>query len=293
MITLPSQIREFLLAVLSPYSYDLKRNVYIWFGVFWGLPIPLVTMLYEYRILASSGSCKPFELLTSPMQWLFLLHPVLFGVIFGILGTVRQEKELKLVDTIGQLRYLTTHDQLTGLKNRRYLAHNFHDECARSQRRSEHLSLLFVDIDHFKRINDEHGHHLGDMVLRELGRYLRIQCRPYDTPIRWGGEEFAILLPNAGPGEAASIAERIRAAIAAQRCTAGQHRITVTASIGISYCQPHERPSQVLERADRALYLAKHSGRNRCCQISPADNVSHGAEPALQSAAGTSAAGGH
>jgi diguanylate cyclase (GGDEF)-like protein len=262
LIRLPNQIKEFLLAVLSPYSYDLKRNLYIWFGVFWGLPIPLVTLFYEYRILISSGNdSSPFELLHSPTQWLFLLHPVLFGVIFGILGTVRQEKELKLVDTIGQLRDLTVHDPLTGLKNRRYFVHNFHDECARSHRRSEHLSLLFLDIDFFKRINDEYGHHIGDVTLRELGNYLRIQCRPYDTPVRWGGEEFLLLLRSTDEAGAVLFAERIRAGVALG--ISRKIPFTFTISIGLAEHQTGDTLEELVNRADQALYHAKQTGRNR------------------------------
>jgi diguanylate cyclase (GGDEF)-like protein len=262
LITLPNQIREFLLAVLSSYSYDLKRNLYIWFGVFWGLPIPLVTLFYEYRILASSGNDGNLsELLHSPMQWLFLLHPVLFGVIFGILGTVRQEKELKLADTISQLRDLTVHDQLTGLKNRRYFAHNFHDECARSHRRNEHLSLLFLDIDYFKRINDEYGHHIGDVVLREIGNYLHSQCRPYDTPVRWGGEEFLLLLRSTDEAGAVLFAERIRAGVSLG--ISQEIPFPFTISIGIAEHLTGDTLEEIVNRADQALYHAKKTGRNR------------------------------
>lgn len=262
MITLPNQINEFLQAIRSPYSYDLKRNLYIWFGVFWGVPIPLVTLLYEYRILASSGSGgNPLELLNSPIQLLFLLHPVLFGVIFGILGTVRQEKELKLVDTIDQLHDLTVHDPLTGLKNRRYFAHNFHDECARSHRRNEHLSLLFLDIDFFKRINDKHGHHIGDVVLKELGSYLQLQCRPYDTPVRWGGEEFLILLRSTDEAGAVLFAERIRAGIALG--ISQEIPFTFTISIGLAEHNTGDTLEELVDRADQALYHAKQTGRNR------------------------------
>ena len=262
MIILPNQINEFLQAIRSPYSYDLKRNLYIWFGVFWGVPIPLVTLLYEYRILASSGSGgNPFELLNSPIQLFFLLHPVLFGVIFGILGTVRQEKELKLVDTIDQLHDLTVHDPLTGLKNRRYFAHNFHDECARSHRRNEPLSLLFLDIDYFKRINDEHGHHIGDVALKELGSYLRLQCRPYDTPVRWGGEEFLILLRSTDEAETVLFAERIRAGVALG--ISQEIPFTFTISIGLAEHNTGDTLEELVNRADQALYHAKQTGRNR------------------------------
>lgn len=262
MITLPNQIREFLLAVSSPYSYNLKKNLYIWFGVLWGMPIPIVTLFYEYRLLdLSQRGSDPIELLDSPMLWFFLLHPVLFGVVFGILGTVRQEKELKLSDTIGQLLDLAVHDPLTGLKNRRYFAHNFHDECARSHRRNEHLSLLFIDIDYFKRINDEYGHHIGDVVLRELGNYLHIQCRPYDTPVRWGGEEFLILLRSTDEAGAVFFAERIRTGVALG--ISQEIPFTFTISIGLAEHQTGDTLEELVDRADQALYHAKQTGRNR------------------------------
>ena len=261
-MTLPKQISEFLKAVLSPYSYDLKRNLYIWFGMFWGMPIPLVTLLYEYRFMSLSGyGGSPFAMLNSPMQWFFLLHPVLFGVIFGILGTVRQEKELKLVETIGQLRDLTVHDPLTGLKNRRYFAHNFHDECARSHRRNERLSLLFIDIDHFKKINDKYGHHIGDVTLRELGTYLILKCRPYDTPVRWGGEEFLILLRSTDEEGAVLFAERIRAGVA--QGISKEIPFTFTISVGLAEHQTGDTLEELVNRADQALYHAKQTGRNR------------------------------
>jgi len=226
------------------------------------MPIPLVTLFYEYRILTLSGrGGNPFDLLNSPSQWLYLLHPFLFGVIFGILGTVRQEKELKLVDTISQLRDLTVHDPLTGLKNRRYFAHNFHDECARSHRRNEHLSLLFLDIDYFKRINDEYGHHIGDVVLRELGNYLHSQCRPYDTPVRWGGEEFLLLLRSTDEAGAVVFAERIRAGVALG--ISQEIPFPFTISIGIAEHLTGDTLEEIVNRADQALYHAKNTGRNR------------------------------
>ena len=261
MIPLPKQVKEFFQAVLSPYSYDIRRNLYIWFGVFWGVPIPLVTMFYEYRMLTSSGrNCSLIDLIHSPMQWFFLMHPFLFGLIFGILGTVRQEKELKLVDTIGQLRDMTIHDPLTGLKNRRYFAHNFHDECARSHRRNEHLSLLFLDIDFFKRINDEYGHHIGDIVLKELGKYLRNQCRPYDTPVRWGGEEFLLLLRSTDEAGAVLFAERIREGVALG--ISKKIPCIFTISIGLAEHQTGDTLEDLVNRADQALYHAKQTGRN-------------------------------
>ncbi len=258
----PATISEFTAAARKPFSYDLRHNIYIWFGLFWGMPIPLVTLLYELRFLRSVDSvAAPLALFGSPLQWFFLLHPLLFGAVFGILGTIRQEKESELRLRLRQLRDLAIHDQLTGLKNRRYFAHIFHDECARNLRRNETLSLLFIDIDHFKKINDNHGHHQGDIVLKELGTFLQQQCRPYDTPVRWGGEEFLILLRATDEKNGLRFAERIRKQIEQGFSPAVPFLFTV--SIGLAEYRENDTLEALTDRADQALYHAKQTGRNR------------------------------
>jgi len=261
-MTLPKQVAEFVCAAGKPYSYDIRNNLYIWFGILWGSPIPLVTLYYQVRLLDLAGTTKPLiELLGSPIQWFFLLHPLLFGLIFGILGTIRYEKDAELSLRINQLRDIAVLDPLTGLKNRRFFAHNFHDECARSLRRQEALSLLFLDIDHFKKINDQYGHHQGDIVLKEIGRYLKLQCRPYDTPVRWGGEEFLILLRATDERQAANFANRIRTGI--EKGISRMIPFAFTVSIGLSQYRINDTLDELTDRADQALYHAKQTGRNR------------------------------
>ncbi|MCP3888921.1 MAG: GGDEF domain-containing protein [Desulfobulbaceae bacterium] len=185
---IPKLIREFCQAASHSFSYNLKRNLYIWFGILWGLPIPLVTILIHIHFLEKAGSQELLlDVVRVPVQWFFLAHPLMFGIIFGILGTIRNEKDGQLNEAIKKLKELSSQDPLTGLKNRRFFVHNFHDECARSLRREESIFLLFLDIDNFKMVNDTYGHHMGDIVLKELGNYLRRECRPYDIPVRWGG----------------------------------------------------------------------------------------------------------
>lgn len=256
-IILPSQVREFFSASKKPYSYNIFNNIYILFGVFWGLPIPLVTIFMEVFYL---GHPLLFAL-SSPIQWLFLMHPLLFGALFGILGTIRCEKDQELAAKIKQLKELSIIDPLTGLKNRRYFIHIFHDECARSLRKDKELSLLFLDIDNFKHINDNHGHFFGDIVLRELGIYLKKQCRPYDTPVRWGGEEFLILLPETDEKEAALFAERIRCGV--ESGCSREVTIPITLSIGLAEHITNDTLEQMTDRADQALYHAKLTGRNK------------------------------
>lgn len=261
-IHIPKQIKEFAEAARQPFSYNLRKNIYIWFGILWGLPIPLVTILLHAHFLkvkGLEGLCG--EVLGNPMQWFFLAHPLVFGIIFGILGTIRNDKEKKLKEMVEQLEEVSIHDPLTGLKNRRYFAHIFHDECARSLRRQEALTLLFLDLDHFKRVNDNHGHHFGDLALQETGRFLKQQCRPYDTVVRWGGEEFIILLRATDEPTAINFSERIRIGI--QTELNPDLPFSMTISIGLAQYQDNDTLEDLTDRADKALYHAKQSGRNK------------------------------
>lgn len=162
-----------------------------------------------------------------------------------------------------------THDPLTGLLNRGALS--LHLEKLQAWRREEQSSgslppcaVLMMDIDHFKKINDTHGHSVGDLILAEFARVLLAQTRNDDCVARYGGEEFVILLLNTPGDRAAEVAERIRRAVETHHFPDHNHlRVPVTASIGVASLQGDEAPEQALERADAALYGAKEAGRNR------------------------------
>ena len=162
---------------------------------------------------------------------------------------------------VARLEESAIHDPLTGLKNRRYFAHIFHDECARSLRRAEALTLLFLDLDHFKKVNDTHGHHFGDLALQATGKYLQQQVRPYDTVVRWGGEEFIILLRATDEDAAVHFSERVRIGIQSELGEGLPFSLTI--SIGLAQYQDNDTLEDLTDRADRALYHAKQSGRNR------------------------------
>lgn len=158
-------------------------------------------------------------------------------------------------------------DFLTGLYNVRYFDKSLNDIMARAKDRNESISLLFIDVDHFKNINDTYGHINGDVVLRELGDILRKQSRSNDIVTRNGGEEFTLLLKNCGLLEATNVAERIRTATEQHRFyTRNKDVIRITLSIGVS-CYPETTKSEekLIEQADIALYAAKRNGRNRVC----------------------------
>jgi diguanylate cyclase (GGDEF)-like protein len=173
---------------------------------------------------------------------------------------------------------LSSRDALTGLANRRQFEAALAAEIDRVARAGEAALLLMLDIDHFKRVNDTHGHPAGDAVLRGVARSLADCVRPMDTVARFGGEEFAIILPNCEPNFGHGVAERIRASIHARGVdVAPGITLHVTVSIGGAFAPKWVRTSADLwiERADQQLYRAKAAGRNRThLEMPPATSVS-------------------
>ncbi len=162
------------------------------------------------------------------------------------------------------LRHLSTHDPLTGLINRGALDAEFEREASRAARKRAPYSLLMLDIDHFKRVNDAYGHPAGDQVLREIAVRLTALLRPHDSIGRYGGEEFAVLVPDSRPEAALQVAERMRAAVQGTRFPLGGDTVEITISIGVaSSSDRHAGWEALLAAADRALYEAKAAGRNR------------------------------
>jgi len=164
----------------------------------------------------------------------------------------------------GKLHEQANHDPLTGLYNRRYLDTTLERELARCQREGQPLSLMLIDIDHFKQINDTYGHLAGDEVLKQLADMLSAQARNADVVCRFGGEEFLLLLPNMPPATALARAEQWRRDFAASTIAFGEFRMQATLSLGLASYPGHGTSAQALIRsADRALYRAKTEGRNR------------------------------
>jgi diguanylate cyclase (GGDEF)-like protein len=165
------------------------------------------------------------------------------------------------------LAEISARDSLTGLYNRWYVMEKIDSEMNRSLRHGSPVSLIMLDIDHFKKVNDSFGHSAGDRVLQSVGQVLRDSCRIYDVPGRYGGEEFCIVLPETKVGNTTVVAERIRERLAARRFELGADSVVVTASMGIagidSEGEAAVSPSTLIDRADQALYSAKHLGRNR------------------------------
>ena len=167
---------------------------------------------------------------------------------------------------------LSSRDPLTGLANRRHFELTLASEVDRVARAGEPALVLMIDIDHFKRVNDAHGHHAGDLVLKAVGAALGECIRPMDTVARFGGEEFAMILPNCAPSYGQAVAERIRTHVASRSIAIGAgDEVAVTVSIGGAFAPQWVRSSALLwvDRADQQLYRAKSEGRNRACLEQP------------------------
>jgi diguanylate cyclase len=171
-----------------------------------------------------------------------------------------------LQDEIQAIRQDSLRDSLTSLANRKHFDLKLRQAVATAgTSKVDPLSVLMIDIDHFKQFNDSYGHHIGDEVLRLVGNFLLGSVKGKDFPARYGGEEFAVLLPNTDLDRARLLAENIRAGIALKvlrKQSTGEQIGRITISIGVAELQPGEAPASLIERADEALYSAKRSGRN-------------------------------
>ena len=171
--------------------------------------------------------------------------------------------ELKKVNE--QLREMAFRDGLTGLYNHRYFQDLMDNELSRSKRYNKSFSLMILDLDHFKKINDEYGHPVGDVVLKEVSKAIENTIRDSDAAARYGGEEFAIVLPETELKGAAILAERLRKAIEQLEIDTNGCRIDVTVSVGVTCYHPStnkKEKSEILAEADNALYNSKNKGRN-------------------------------
>jgi diguanylate cyclase len=166
-----------------------------------------------------------------------------------------------------ELQQLAFYDNLTGLLNRRRWLVFLKDEMERLNRYGQDCSLFLMDIDHFKAVNDRYGHPTGDKVLEEVSYILKRELRTTDKLARWGGEEFAVLLPETSLENAVASAEKVRRSMEEFEIKLGGMDIVVTASFGVTKIQQNEDFEVCYNRADQALYLAKRMGRNQVRSI--------------------------
>lgn len=181
-----------------------------------------------------------------------------------------------LIEAREELLFQATHDALTGLANRGVILEALHRERSRQSRMGGSFGVVLADLDHFKYVNDQHGHLVGDAVLQELARRMRAAVRPYDLVGRYGGEEFLIVVPSSDVRGTMGLAERIRKSVEERPVKTEAGEIHMTISLGVAVADPVVPldAQALLQVADDALYRAKDRGRNRCELGPAADPVS-------------------
>ena len=213
---------------------------------------------------------------STPMPMIFQEQPAILSALYDITERKRSEVELqkahkllqihnrKIEDLQARLKEQVIRDPLTGLFNRRYLQETLGRELARASRDGFPIGMVMIDIDHFKQVNDSHGHEAGDIILQALGRLLLGGIRTGDIACRYGGEEFLLILPKASRAITAERAEQWRVAFEALRTVYGGKTIQATISLGVAiYPEDGVTAEAVIRAADQAMYRAKALGRNR------------------------------
>ncbi len=210
----------------------------------------------EVQALRSDGSEFPAEI--SLLKMSFEKEKIFVAIVRDITRRKELEKELRI---------LSEYDSLTGILNRRKTEELLKQEMSRASRYDRALSLLILDIDHFKKVNDNFGHDIGDLALKHMVAICSENLRKVDFMGRWGGEEFVILLPEVGTDGISLVAEKLRKAIESQPLiTDSSKEVSFTVSIGgVVYNKSMSSWDTLFKQADQALYQAKHQGRNQFC----------------------------
>ena len=203
------------------------------------------------------------ELLHFAFAVILLTATSLLSIRMGDLRTRLAARKLELQDALATIRALAQIDELTRLSNRRHVFELLKAEQARCLRSAEPLSVVLIDLDHFKAINDRHGHAVGDAVLRGFAQALREGLRETDGAGRWGGEEFLLVLPRMPTSAAAALVDRLRGVVSERQLDPTVPALRLSFSAGVSECSGSEVVQDAIARADNALYEAKNAGRGR------------------------------
>jgi len=230
------------------------------------IPIIMVTALKEVEDKVRGIEAGADDFISKPFNKMELMARVKSLLRIKFLHDELQKRMAELEEARDQLRQLAITDGLTGLYNYRYFKEQWNQEIIRAQRHSLSLSLIMIDIDHFKLYNDTHGHLAGDEVLRAIGHLIRSNIRKIDIPARYGGEEFAVILPETAKAPATFVAEKLRKLV--EECPIPHEEKQpggkLTISLGVStFPDDGQSPEQLIDVADQRLYKAKQNGRNR------------------------------
>lgn len=255
-----------LSALCLSVAWDLQREARARMELRWGvvLAIPLLAGGLIFGLRAARALLSPGTIVAEVAADSGLNVAAAFGYL--VIALVFQLTLVALVVTRGvvELRRSSRYDALTGLLNRRAMQEALDEQAQRSRRLGEPFSVLMLDADHFKAVNDVQGHAAGDRALQHLGTLLAAQMRDIDRVGRWGGEEFVVLLPGASLGQAREVGERLRERVQALPLRWQDQAVPLTLSGGVSqWSEAGDDLGALLARADTALYRAKAAGRNR------------------------------
>ncbi len=243
-----------------------------------GLLVTAGWLLYCAYVLVDSAAAPAQIPAAAVLRYLagsgtLLAVSLLFGVFF-ILPVIRmqvqeQGKLKAMTESLSArsetLEHAALTDPLTGMQNRRYFDDALKEYLEEFKRIEKPIGLMVLDLDHFKMVNDTHGHDVGDEVLRRIAACLQEFTRYHDIVARLGGEEFAVVAPNMSVDQLIKFAERIRKAVSGLVIEAGNISLKVTISVGLAVWDTRESPEEFYKRADKLLYQAKRQGRNRVC----------------------------
>jgi diguanylate cyclase len=278
---MPWQIVHGVLAIVGSYAITGPARgavlailvLTLTYGIF-GLPARQARLLALFSFVALAATMV-WKCQTDPLRyppWLEAVH-MAFAVIvlLGVsalsvrMGSLRDHlraQKQALEASLERIRLLATQDELTSLANRRHMLALLKAEQARQQRTKLPLTLVLLDLDHFKRVNDTYGHQAGDVVLKGFADAVSSAMRGSDVLSRWGGEEFLLMLPDTAADEAERCVDRMRQGLAQVTFTTVAPDLKITFSAGLSVCGAGESMEAAIERADMAMYRAKAQGRN-------------------------------
>jgi len=227
------------------YTYDLKKNECLRVGIALGLTASIIPMAFE-AILSTPAGGNPFlELLAHPLYLLLLAHPVLFGLLFGVMGSIHRDLVLLRERDVGLLSGLAMTDPLTGLYNRRFVEEELKNLLYRAERTGGPVSVVFFDVDHFKEVNLKQGHRGGDRMLKAVADALQTVLRQGEILGRYGGDEFLLVVAADLP-YASNLAERAGAAV--------RRFAHLSLSAGVArYREDGKTPEELISAADARM----------------------------------------
>ncbi|PLX67053.1 MAG: diguanylate cyclase response regulator [Denitrovibrio sp.] len=230
------------------------------------IPVIFITAKSEPEDIVKGFNVGGVDYVTKPFNEAELLVRINTHMELKRSRDMLEEKNRELTDAYDKIEYLALTDTLTGVANRRHISNLMGKEVSRCRRNGGTFSMLMCDIDFFKKVNDTYGHDTGDYVLKRVTELIQGRLRGQDVLSRWGGEEFLVMLPETAIDDAVVAAEKLRTTIEATEMEFGEHRFSITLTIGVATYEKELGIEKSIKKADDALYQGKQTGRNKVVQ---------------------------